>query len=219
MSNEDPASSAVGRGDLVVLSAPSGCGKSTLLRAVFEHHPDLAARLAFSVSHTSRPARPEEVDGRDYHFIDRPSFEALIAADAFLEWAEVHGQLKGTSHAEVDGLRRQGRDVLLEIDVQGAAVVRRKVPAAVSLFILPPSFTELERRLRGRGSETEAQIARRLRDARRELEQVGEFDYVIVNADLVSAREALSSVLRARRYRRHRMQRDIDRVLGTLPGS
>ncbi|MEM6793351.1 MAG: guanylate kinase [Acidobacteriota bacterium] len=216
MSHSTQQPSAAEGGDLIVLSAPSGAGKSTLVRSVFEHHPDIRERLAFSVSHATRPPRPGEVDGRDYHFVDEARFRALIEADGFLEWADVHGHLKGTSRAEVERLRASGRDVLLEIDVQGAAQVRRLDSTSISVFILPPSYGELERRLRGRGSDSAEQIARRLADARQELRGVCDYDYVIVNQDLSRAREALASVFRSRHHRRHRMQRDIDSILGSL---
>lgn len=204
-------------GDLYILSAPSGAGKSTLIRRVFADHSDIAEGLAFCVSHTTRPARSGEIHGRDYYFVDAEEFGVMTEAGEFLEWAQVHGHLKGTSRSEVARLRSQGLDVLLEIDVQGAAQVRTLQPDAVSIFILPPSYPELEARLRGRGSDSEAQIERRLSDARFEIRGAGDYDYVIVNRDLIPACRALASTLRARRFQRNRMQAEIDRVLGTLP--
>ena len=206
-------------GDLFVLSAPSGAGKSTLIRMIFERFPELARRLAFSVSHATRAPREGEVDGRHYYFIDKPTFEGMIEENRFLEWAEVHGQYKGTSLDEVERLRAAGRDVLLEIDVQGAAQVRRRVQGAVSVFVLPPSYSALERRLRGRGSESEAQIQRRLEDAVTEIRASQDYDYVILNDDLTAACEALAAVFHARQFHHDRMQSQIQRVLRTLPAA
>lgn len=203
--------------DVFVLSAPSGAGKSTLVRLLFEKHPDVAGRLGFSVSHNTRPPREGEVDGRHYHFVDEAEFQRLVDADGFLEWAVVHGQLKGTSFAEVERLAAKGRDLLLEIDVQGAEQVRERLPGAVSIFVLPPSYAELERRLRGRGSESEAQVRRRLADAAAEMRRAGEFDYVIVNEVAEPAAESLASVIRARRCRRARMRSRIESLVSTLP--
>lgn len=204
-------------GDLFVLSAPSGAGKSTLIRMLFERFPELARRLAFSVSHATRPAREGEVHGQHYYFVDDASFQSIIAGGGFLEWAEVHGHYKGTSLEEVNRLRAAGRDVLLEIDVQGARQVRQRVQGAVSVFILPPSFSVLERRLRGRGSDDESQIRRRLRDAGEEIRESVSYDYVIVNDDLSEACEALAAIFHARRFHQDRMQPQIQRVLNTLP--
>lgn len=206
-------------GDLFVLSAPSGAGKSTLIRMIFERFPELARRLAFSVSHTTRPPREGEVDGHNYHFVTKEEFESMIEEGRFLEWADVHGHYKGTSLDEVNRLRTAGRDVLLEIDVQGAAQVRRRVQGAVSVFVLPPSYGALERRLRGRDSDSEAQIQRRLRDAITEIRASLEYDYVILNDDLTAACEALAAVFHARQFHQDRMQSQISRVLGTLPES
>ena len=204
-------------GDLFVLSAPSGAGKSTLIRTLFERFPELARRLAFSVSHTTRPAREGEVDGRHYYFVDEATFRSMIEGGRFLEWADVHGHFKGTSLDEVERLRAAGKDVLLEIDVQGAAQIRRRVKGAVSVFVLPPSYQALERRLRGRGSESEKQILRRLRDAVVEIRECVDYEYVILNDDLTDACEALAAVFHARRFHHDRMQSQIQRVLKTLP--
>lgn len=200
-----------------VFTAASGTGKSTLLRKVFDEYPEAVADVAFSVSHNSRPPRTGEVEGRHYYFVSEQEFRRLVAADAFLEWAHVHGQLKGTSLAEVQRLREAGRDVLLEIDVQGAEQVRAKIPDAVSIFILPPSFQELERRLRARALDTPEQIERRLADAASELPRVREFDYVIVNDDVAAAARALAAIFLAGRFRRDRMRPTLERVLATLP--
>jgi guanylate kinase len=205
------------RGACYVVTAASGTGKSTLLRQLFADHDDAVADLAFSVSHTTRPARAGEVDGRDYYFVSEQEFQRLVDEDAFLEWATVHGQLKGTSVAEIERLRSLGKDVLLEIDVQGAAQVRAKVPDAVTLFVLPPSFEELERRLRDRALDTPRQIEQRLADAAAELPRVKEFDYVIVNDDVSRAARAFAAIFLAGRFRRDRMRFDYETVLATLP--
>ena len=168
---------------LLILSSPSGAGKTTLTRKLLNEHPE----LRFSVSHTTRAPRPNEVDGRDYHFVDRAKFQALVAQGAFLEWAEVHGNCYGTLRREVDPYRAQGIGVILDIDVQGAEQVRRVCPDNVSIFLRAPSMDVYEQRLRGRHTEDEAAIARRLANARRELERVGEYDYVVVNDDLAVA--------------------------------
>lgn len=205
------------RGACYVFTAASGTGKSTVLRKLFDRHRDAIENLAFSVSHNTRPARDGEEDGRDYYFVSDGEFRRLIDEDAFLEWAVVHGQYKGTSLGEIERLRGQGRDVLLEIDVQGAAQVRSKVPDAISLFLLPPSYQELERRLRDRKLDSPQQIERRLSDAAAELPRVAEFDYVIVNDDVGRAARALAAIFLAGRYRRDRMRTETERVLATLP--
>ncbi|MEM9553772.1 MAG: guanylate kinase [Acidobacteriota bacterium] len=205
------------RGDLWLLSAPSGTGKTTLLRTAFDRSPSLAEGLAFSVSHTTRAPRPGEVDGRDYYFVSEDEFAALVAADGFLEWADVYGQRKGTSRAEVERLLASGRDVLLEIDVQGVRQVRERRPGCASLFVLPPSFQTLEERLRARGSDDPEQIERRLAAAVVEIEAAASYEYVIVNDDLDRACEALTAVLLAGRFRRRRMARQIDGLRTTLP--
>jgi guanylate kinase len=186
---------------LFVLSAPSGTGKSSLLARVLAEVPG----LRFSVSHATRAPRPGERDGVEYHFVDRARFEALVAAGAFLEWAVVHGDLKGTSRAEVERARAEGVDLVLDLDVQGAAQVRACCPGAVSLFLLPPSAREMERRLRGRALDAPAAIERRLSDARREVRAWEQFDYVVVNRDLAEAATAVAAVVRATRQRRESM--------------
>ena len=204
-------------GDVFVVSAPSGAGKTTLLRAVFDTYPEVTAGIGYSVSHTTRPPRSTEVDGANYHFVDEAAFRHLIAEDGFHEWAEVHGHLYGTSCAAVETVRASGRDVILEIDIQGAEQIRRRVPSAVSIFVLPPSFEILTSRLVGRGSEDPDQIARRLRNAEGELRAVEGYDYVIVNDSLREAARALAAIFFARRSLRHRMRPSIDRVLATVP--
>jgi guanylate kinase len=200
---------------LIVVSAPSGAGKST---AVTRTLAGLSG-IRFSVSHTTRPARPGERDGREYHFVDPEAFEALVARGSFLEWAEVHGHRYGTCESEVEAARRDGVDLLLDLDVQGAAQVRARVADAVTVFILPPSYTDLERRLRGRGKDDDAAIARRLHAAREELRQYRHYDYAVVNDDLDGCVEALRSVILAARCRRSRMEGPAQRVLETFERS
>jgi guanylate kinase len=182
---------------VIVVSAPSGAGKSTVLARVLDDMPG----LRFSVSHTTRPPRPGERDGVEYHFVERSVFEGLRDDGKLLEWAEVHGNLYGTGLAEHGQARAEGVDLLLDVDVQGAAQVREKMPEAVTVFILPPSYEVLERRLRGRGQDDEATVKRRLAAAGRELHAFERYDYAIVNDDLGACVEALKSIVRAARCR------------------
>ena len=184
-------------GNLFVVSAPSGAGKSSLVNAVLAEDK----RLALSVSFTTRPPRAGEVNGREYHFVDAKTFETMLERGEFLESAEVHGYRYGTSQKWISEARAKGRDILLEIDWQGARQVRKAFPDAVSVFILtpPPVLPELERRLRGRGQDTEEAIQRRLRDASEEISHVGEFDYVIINREFEEARQDLAALVRATR--------------------
>lgn len=184
-------------GTLYIVTAPSGAGKTTLVRAVLEREPG----LALSVSYTTRPPRPGEIDGRDYRFVSKEAFLRLRDGGELLEWAEVHGNYYGTSRTWIETQLQQDRDVLLEIDWQGARQVRRMFPHAVSIFILPPSLEALEARLRGRGTDSEATIARRLAAAREEMRHVEEFDYVIINDRLERAIDELTAVVRAARLR------------------
>jgi guanylate kinase len=165
---------------LLVLAGPSGVGKGTIVGRLRQLVPDLWE----SVSYTTRARRPTEVEGRDYHFVSREEFEALRDAGGFLEWFEVFGDLKGTPRRPVEDHLAAGDDVLLEIDVQGALKVREQFPDAVLVFVRPPSLADLRVRLEGRGTETEAALARRLAEAQRELARAPEFDHVVVNDDL-----------------------------------
>ena len=180
-----------------MVSAPSGTGKSTILAEVLERVPD----IRFAVSHATRAARPGEGDGVDYHFVSRERFEELIEEDAFFEWADVHGDLKGTSKAELERAHADGMDLLLDLDVQGALHVKEKMPDCVQIFILPPSFEELEKRLRGRAQDPEKAIRRRLARAEGEIRHLGRYDYVVVNDDLDRSVETIVGIIRAARAR------------------
>ena len=183
------------QGLLFIIAAPSGAGKSSLVNAVLADDP----QLVLSISYTTRAARAGEVDGREYHFVDRATFQKMLDAGEFLESAEVHGNLYGTSQKQITVERAAGRDVVLEIDWQGAEQVRRIFPEAIGVFILPPSLAELERRLRARGKDADAAIRRRLAAAETEMGHAGEFDYVIINNEFEEARRDLAAVVRASR--------------------
>lgn len=190
-------SNAGSEGTLFIVAAPSGAGKSTLVNALLEREPS----ISLSISHTTRPPRPGELYGRHYYFVEREEFQREVAEGIFLEHAEVHGNFYGTSRKTVQDLLRQGRDVLLEIDWQGAVQVRKAKPDCVGVFILPPSRAELERRLRGRGSDSEEVIERRLRNSRGEIAHAHEFDYIIVNDQFEDALDTLHAIVRTVRQR------------------
>lgn len=185
------------RGLLFIVSAPSGAGKTSLVKALVERDPG----LVLSVSCTTRPAREGEQDGVHYHFLDRERFEREIAASAFLEHAEVFGNRYGTREADVRQCLDAGRDVILEIDWQGARQVRERFPEAIGLFVLPPSIEELERRLRGRGTDSDEVIARRMAQARDELAHFAEYSYLVVNDCFETALAALVAIVTAERQR------------------
>ena len=200
---------------LVVVSGPSGAGKSTILARVLTEMD----ALRFSVSHTTRAARESETEGVQYHFVDRATFEGMRDQGLFLEWAEVHGQLYGTSLAEYERAEQEGVDLLLDLDVQGAAKVRERFTDAVTVFILPPSYTDLERRLRGRGAENEGNFRRRLQAASEELTLYRDYSYAIINEDLDHSVESLEAVIRAARCRTSRVDGRARKILGTFPPS
>ncbi len=181
-----------------MISAPSGAGKTTLVANLLRSLPG----LRFSVSHTTRRPRPGEREGREYFFVSRGRFEGMVKRGEFVEWAEVHGHLYGTSWKALRDAQAGGSDVLLDIDVQGHRKVRRRLREAASIFVLPPSFRELERRLRRRHLDQPAEIERRLADARREIHYWPEYDFLIVNDALASAVRALRSIVVGSRYRR-----------------
>jgi len=186
---------------LVVVSAPSGAGKTSLCEWVVTAVPN----LAHSVSFTTRPPRPDEQDGRDYHFVDEATFRAMVDRGEFAEWAVVHGHLYGTSQALLERHFAAGQDVILDIDTQGAALLRRAHPDAVFVFIVPPSWAMLEERLRRRRSDTEADIQRRLQRAREEVTHYAEYQYVIVNDVFARAAEELKAIVLAERRRNVRV--------------
>lgn len=185
-------------GLLFVLSAPSGAGKTTICKAILEIFRDLRQ----SVSYTTRPPRAGEHDGVDYHFVSPERFQEMIAAGAFVEWAEVYGNRYGTPWAGLEALRAQGYDVILDVDTQGAASIRKRFREAISVFVLPPSLEALEGRLRSRGTEDGEALERRLAKARSVIPEAGSFDYVIVNDDVREAVRDLEGIIRAERSRR-----------------
>jgi guanylate kinase len=187
------------KGSLFIVAAPSGAGKSSLVDALLKDDP----RLRLSVSYTTRPPRPGEANGREYHFVDEPTFLAMLARGEFLECAEVHGNRYGTAQAVIRQALERGEDLILEIDWQGAQQVRRLLPC-VGIFILPPSVAELERRMRARGQDSDAVIRRRLESAEEEISHAPEFDYVIINKDFDEAKKDLQAIIRVERLRKAR---------------
>jgi guanylate kinase len=185
-------------GLLFVITAPSGAGKTSLIEAALKEDP----RLRLSISYTTRPPRPGETDGHEYHFVDSPRFDTMAAAGEFLESAEVYGNRYGTSRSVVRDLLAGGDDLILEIDWQGARQVRRAFPDCIGIFILPPSIEELERRIRARGKDSESVIALRMAQAREELSHAGEFQYAIINKDFDEAKTKLVEIIRAERARK-----------------
>jgi len=202
------------RGSIIVISAPSGAGKSTLVKRLLAAMPD----LRFSVSYTTRSPRPGEKKGRDYFFVTRERFQRMIAAEEFVEWADVFGHLYGTSCQQLRAAQKAGKDILLDIDVQGHRQVRKKLPEAVSILVLPPSFRELARRLRARHSDTPEVIQRRLRNARREIRHWPEYDYLVVNDWLPQAVQALRAAVEAARVRRQVQQERARHICRTFGG-
>lgn len=213
-------SSLIHRTCPIVLSAPSGAGKTTIARALIEAKED----VVFSISATTRPARDHEVDGVDYHFLSETAFRAMIEADEFVEWAEVHGHLYGTSRQALQAALEEDRFLILDVDVQGAMQMRERVPDAVLVFVLPPSADALVERLTERGTEGRDTVARRIRNARGELEQASKFDYIVVNEKLDQAIDEVRSIVSAEGRRTDRaidlsdgirqLQGQIDRILG-----
>ncbi len=184
--------------NVFIISAPSGSGKSTLVNHVLATVP----KLEFSISYTTRKPRGREQNGKEYFFITRPEFRNMIDEDAFLEHADVFGDYYGTACRFLDEAREQSKDLLLDIDVQGAVQVKKKVPEAVSIFILPPNRSELEQRLRSRGQDSEEKIQRRLEEARREIENYDKYDYILVNDHLDDSVKALEAILLSERQKR-----------------
>ena len=195
-----------------IISAPSGSGKSTLVN----HLMDKVRDLKFSVSYTTRVPRGQEVDGQNYHFVSRECFQAMLAKDEFLEWAEVFGNYYGTHRNELDKAHAEGKDLVLDIDVQGARQLKAKIPAAVTIFVLAPSRVVLEQRLRSRSEDREEVIARRLKEAAEEISRYEDYDYVLINRDLGEAQASLCAIVRAERARRTRIEDQIRPILETF---
>lgn len=200
-------------GELFILSAPSGTGKTTLIQSLMAGGLNGFGGLAFSVSHTTRKPRPGELDGKDYHFVDTATFQSMIAADAFLEWAQVHANHYGTSRDEVFPRLEKGIDVVLDIDVQGAERVLASHPRAHGIFIMPPSYEDLERRLRSRGKDDDETIARRLAVSLSEMKRYDRYHYVIINDDARRASEVLAAIILEKRHRRERMRPRVQEIL------
>jgi len=201
-----------GRGLLFIVSAPSGAGKTTLVERLVEQ----TTHLKMSRSYTSRRAREGETDGVDYNFVSRERFEAMIAAGEFLEWAEVFGNLYGTSAADTERMLAEGNDVVLVIDVQGARKVRSRGIETTAIFVMPPSMDVLEQRLRGRSKDTEEAIQRRLQVAREEVAAFVDYEFVVVNDELTAAVDRLRSIVIAQRSRLRRMRADAEGIVKTF---
>jgi guanylate kinase len=195
-----------------IISAPSGSGKSTLVKGLF----DSVEGLVFSVSYTTRAPRGQERDGQSYYYISRDEFERRIAAGEFLEYAEVFGHYYGTHRSVLDRAEAEGKDLVLDIDVQGARQLRSRIPDAVSIFILAPSRKILEQRLRARSEDPDEVIERRLGEAAEEIRSYGSHDYIVVNRDVEEAVETLASIVRAARARRERQEAAVRPILATF---
>jgi guanylate kinase len=202
------------RGLLFVVSAPSGTGKTTVVERLVQVFPD----LGLSRSYTSRPMREGEKDGVDYNFITRERFEAMVADNAFLEWADVFGNLYGTGKVDAERELAAGRDLVLVIDVQGARQVRANGADTIGIFVLPPSFEALEQRLRGRSKDSEEAIRKRLATARREIRAVAEYEYVIVNDELDACVDRLRAIVLAERARPRVMAPVVSRIVSSFTG-
>ncbi len=197
------------RNNVFIISAPSGSGKTTLIDLLLKENPS----LSFSISHTTRPPRPGERDGIEYFFVSEQKFEQMIREDRFVEWAEVHGHFYGTSREMLVQPEKDSRDVILDIDVQGAAQVRQKMPEAISIFILPPSYEALKSRLLTRQKDKQEVMLKRLENARKEIRRYSEFDYIIINDDLRTASNSLSAIIHSSNSLR---DKQIDRIEAIL---
>ena len=199
------SSSETGRGSLFIIAAPSGAGKTSLVNALLEKD----SRLSLSISHTTRSPRPGEIDGRHYHFVSEAEFERMVAAGDFMEHARVFDHFYGTNRHTVAKQLEQGRDVILEIDWQGARQVRAVFPGCCSIFIIPPSLETLRKRLKGRGQDSEEVIQRRMRDAQAEISHWDEFEYLVVNDDFNAALDELIAIINDhRRHKPHIMNKN-----------
>jgi guanylate kinase len=209
-----PPSPAPARiGNLIVLSAPSGTGKTTLARALVARLPDLAAAVSF----TTRPRRAGERDGVDYHFVDRDAFVRMAEGGGFLEWAEIYGHLYGTGREATERVLHGGQDLLLVIDVQGARWVRRRMPDAVLIFVLPPGYDALLQRLDQRGTESSGTRTQRLVTAREEIRAWPEYDFLVINDDLEAAGTAAEAIVRAARQTRARLAGAAEAIVASFP--
>jgi guanylate kinase len=207
--NQRTSTAEEGRGILFVVSSPSGGGKGTLIQRVLNK----GLSLSYSVSFTTRTPRNGEVDGREYFFVSPEEFDRMVAAKEFLEWAHVHGKLYGTSRSQVVREISEGRDIVLEVDVQGAASIRALMPDSVSVFILPPSFEVLRQRLLDRGTDSPEELDLRLRNAPTELKDYSAFQYLIINDDVDRAADQLSAIVHAERARLHRQGPRVQHVV------
>lgn len=199
-------------GNLFCVAAPSGAGKSSLVKSLLELDP----RLAVSISHTTRKPRGQEADGREYHFVDEPSFRQMVDRGEFFEWAQVHGNLYGTSRLAIEERLRQGEDVVLEIDWQGALQIKQLFAHAVLIFVLPPSWAELQQRLLRRGEDDPKVIAQRMDNARTEVPQAKHFDFVIINSLFETALFDLKTVVHSQRLKYAAQQRNRSQVFAAL---
>lgn len=203
------------KGNLIIISSPSGGGKGTLIKEILTSVPD----IGYSVSYTTRERRKDEENGRHYFFVSREKFNELIQSGELLEYAEVHGNLYGTSMTQVNSETELGRDIILEIDVQGAENVRKKVPGAVSIFILPPSFEILNERLTARETEKQEDLALRLQNSRDEVSRFNEFEYIVLNDSVERASGDLHAIILAERLRRDRQTDSIRVILDSFDGA
>ncbi len=199
-------------GNLIIITSPSGGGKGTLIKEILGSVPN----IGYSVSLTTRPQRPGEIDGQHYHFVSKEDFENFSQAGGFLEYAEVHGNFYGTSREQTEKMTAAGKDVILEIDVQGAGWVLKRSPGAVSIFILPPSFEALTNRLTARATETPEQLALRLRNSFGEVMHYTDFEYVVINDEINSAAQRLASIILAERQKRIRQTQAIQAILSSF---
>jgi guanylate kinase len=200
------------KNNIFIISAPSGSGKSTLIQLLLTQNQ----QLFFSISHTTRPPRPGEMDGNEYFFLAEEAFKKMIQAEEFIEWAQVHGYYYGTSRQMLKKAEAGGSDLVLDIDVQGAENVKRLLPEATSIFILPPSFQVLQERLQRRQKDTEAQITRRMENAKREIRYSEQYDYIIINHDLHAAFEDLNSIIRSRSCRRENLIEEVQKIIDSF---
>jgi guanylate kinase len=197
------------KNNIFIISAPSGAGKSTLIQLLLAQNPG----LFFSISHTTRPARQGEKNGNEYYFVSENEFTNMIEGGEFLEWAQVHGYYYGTAKQMLQKANNAKQDLILDIDVQGTAKVKQLLEDAISIFILPPSFEILRDRLVRRQKDTEEQIARRMENARQEIQFADQYDYIIINHDLHAAFEDLTSIIRSERCRRENLADEVEKII------